>query len=82
MICPDCLSENTKVELVQKQQLKKGRSIWYWLTGYFIINWMMWFLFTPFKIVMRLIKGPNYKIKTREQKRLICNDCGYMGRIR
>lgn len=81
MICPKCGSENTRVEVVNTIHLKRKRSWFYWL--FFVwIDILIWIgLFLP-RLIFQLLKGKTYKTTNKTEKHLICNDCGYNGKIK
>lgn len=81
VICPKCGSENTRVEVVNTIHLKRKRSWFYWL--FFVwIDILIWFgLFLP-RLIFQLLKGKKYKTTNKIEKHLICNDCGYNGKIK
>ena len=81
LICPKCGSENTRVEVVNTIHLKRKRSWFYWL--FFVwIDILIWFGFFLFRLIFQLLKGKTYKTTNKIEKHLICNDCGYNGKIK
>lgn len=82
MICPKCGSENTKIELVTKSQLKRKRNWFYWICFIWVYDLILWVLFFLPRLIIQLLKGKSYKITNKTEKHLICNNCGYDKKIR
>lgn len=85
--CPNCGSDNIHFEMVSNTFSKKrGKSIWwrifYWLCFGWLIDLMIWFFaFVP-RLVYKLFKPrKSDKVKTKVEKYMICNNCGYSERI-
>jgi len=79
--CPKCGSDNTRIELINTSQFKRKRSWFYWI--FFVwIDILLWIgMFLP-RLIFQLLKGKTYKTTNKIEKHLICNDCGYNGKIK
>lgn len=75
IVCPKCGSK-LRVEMLSDVHTKK-KSIWYWITGWFIIDWLIiWPIFWFMKIF------GSKKVRTTYQKVLICDNCGWTKKTR
>lgn len=82
MICPNCGSENTKVELVNTIHLKRKRNWFYWICFIWIYDLFLWIFFFLPRLIIQLLKGKTYKTTNKIEKHLICNNCGYDEKIK
>ena len=82
MICPKCGSEDTRIELVNNVSLKKKKNWIYWLCGLWILYLLLWIGFFLFRLIIKILKKPSYKVKNKAEKYLICNHCGYSEKIK
>lgn len=82
MICPKCGSDNIRIEVVNTIQLKRKRNWFYWICGLWIIDMFLWIGFFLFRLIIQLLKGKSYKTTNKIEKHLICNNCGYDGKIK
>ena len=82
MNCPNCKSENIKIDIVVEQQLKrKKKSLLYWLSIGWFIEPMLWIFLTMPKLLYELFKPKRYKVKTKAEKIAICQNCGHAWKI-
>lgn len=82
LICPKCGSDNTRIEVVNTIHLKRKRNWFYWISCLWMIDILLWIgMFLP-RLIFQLLKGKTYKTTNKIEKHLICNDCGYNGKIK
>ena len=77
MKCPNCGSENARVDIVQEQRLKeKKRGLLYWITIGWLWEPIAWLFLTLPKLFVTIFKPKRYEVKTKTQKVAICQECG------
>lgn len=82
MKCPKCGSENTKVELINKVKVKRKKNWFYWICFIWVYDLFLWVFFFLPRLILQLFKGKSYTTKNKTEKHLICNNCGYTGKIK
>ncbi len=105
MTCPNCGSTSVSVQTFQENQgtvttsasktktkEKRHGLLWWLLVGWWWtpINLLLWILFFPFKLLLRLFHRKKYVSKTRGTSTTVnnivystvctCNNCGYVWR--
>ena len=78
MVCPNCGSDQVKIEIVQETTMKQKRKGWlYWL----FIGWwwdtFLWLFLTVPKLIIEIFKPKKYKMKTKTTKMAVCQACGH-----
>lgn len=83
MNCPKCNSENVRVELVNHLDLRtKKKGILYWFFIGWWLEFTLWVFLTLPMIIIKIFKPKNYKIKNEAHRYVVCNDCGYSGKLK
>ena len=78
MRCPVCGSTNVNVQIVTDVSLvKKGHGCFYWLCFGWLISLIMWIFFTLPMLIIRVIRGSKYKVKTSHSTMAVCSHCGH-----
>ncbi len=69
MICPKCGSQNTSIQIIQK---RKGHGLFGFLVRLFLIlfSWILWLI----SLLIPSRRTKNYKL-------VICQNCGYSGKV-
>lgn len=81
MNCPNCNSE-MQVQVVNQVDLKvknKG-CIWWLFIGWWWIP-IKWLFFFWIALIVKLLKGKQYKAVNRIKKIAVCSKCGYSKEI-
>lgn len=82
MNCSKCGSNQVNTQIVSKVKLKKKHhSIFYWV----LIGWwwklLLWIILTLPMLVIKIFRPKKYKLKTKETKVAVCQNCGHSWRI-
>ncbi len=84
MICKKCGSQNVSVQAVTTFKIQSGHGcLWWAAIGWWllIIKFFIWiFAFVPM-LILKLIKGKKYKIKSKISSEAVCQNCGNIWKV-
>lgn len=82
MNCPKCDSNNIKIDIVVKHQVKRKRkSLLYWLFIGWFVEPLLWIFLTMPKLIYELFKPKKYNVKTQAEKIAVCQNCGHTWKV-
>lgn len=78
MKCPKCGSENVSVQIVTDTKLvdKHHGIVWWLCVGWWWL-FIKWFVFTLPALIFKIFGHKKQKVKTRQRKVCVCQNCGH-----
>ena len=83
--CQKCGGRHVNLQVVSTFKLRRGHGLLWWL---FIGWWWMLFVFLFWivafipMLIIRLIRGPKYRIKSKTHTEAVCQSCGHHWKVK